>query len=290
MWLEQAMQMIWKEYGVFWWRKLQPNVYKCLRAGVSPDWLKGLYQTKKNQISLQISRLRRTGEILGQNRPQIHSALGFTRRIILDRTGKMLYRQQDPEENTYYIGNRCNQRINIGIPDDGDKGIYLQATGPAGINVIAGSDPQDFMDVTYTFYTLTLKASEAEIVQEAEFTAADRLAAADTAIKKMDRGLELLPTRLALRDLFSKACKELEKGREYVVAARLTDGVEQRYLYGKALTCYVRAESKFREVYNYIHPPAEKPEDLGLEPIEPPRPELKTFEERSYRQILEEGI
>lgn len=204
--------------------------------------------------------------------------------------GKMLYRQQDPEENTYYIGNRCNQRVNIGIPDDGDNGIYLQATGPAGINVTVGCDPQDFMDVTYSFYTLKLKASEAEIVQEAEFTAADRLAAADAAIKNMDRGLQLLPARLALRDLFSKACKELEKGREYLVAARLTDGVEQRYLYGKALTCYVRAESRFREVYNYIHPPAEKPEDLGLEPIEPPRPELDTFEERTYRQMLKEGI
>ncbi len=204
--------------------------------------------------------------------------------------GKMLYRYQDPEEDTYYIGNRSNQRVNIGIPDDGDNGVYLQATGPAGINITCGCDPQDFMDVTYTFYTLNLKSSEAKIVQEAEFIAGERLAAADAAIKKMDRSLELLPARLALRELFSKACRELETGRVHAVAARLTDGVEQRYLYGKALTCYVRAESKFREVYNYIHPPAENPEDLGLEPIAPPRPELKTFEERTYRQILEEGI
>jgi hypothetical protein len=203
---------------------------------------------------------------------------------------KMLYRHQDPEENTYYIGNRSNQRVNIGIPDDGDNGLFCQATGSAGKNVTCGSDPQDHLDVTYTFYTLKLKSSEAEIVQESEFTAAERMAIADTAIKKLEWRLELLPARLALRDLFSKACREFEKGREFVVAARLAEEAYQRYHYGKALTAYVRAESKFREVYNYIHPPAEKPEDLGLEPIAPPRPELKTFQERTYRQILEEGI
>ncbi|MCP4753788.1 MAG: hypothetical protein GY866_23130 [Proteobacteria bacterium] len=204
--------------------------------------------------------------------------------------GKMLYRHQDPEEPTYYIGNRSNQRVNLGLPDDGDNGLYLQTTGPAGRNVTCGCDPQDHMDVTYTFYTLKLKSSEAKIVLEAEFTAGDRLAVADTAIKRMEGSLELLPARLALQDLFSKACRELEKGREFAVAARLAEGTERRYLLGKALTAYVRAESKFREVTNYIHPPAEKPEDLGLEPIAPPRPELKTFEERTYRQILEEGI
>jgi hypothetical protein len=203
---------------------------------------------------------------------------------------KMLYRHQDPEENTYYIGNRSNQRVNIGIPDDGDDGLFFQATGPVGKNVICGSDPQDHLDVTYTFYTLKLKSGEAEIVQESEFTAAERMAVADTAIKKLEWRLELLPARLALRDLFSNACREFEKGREFVVAARLAEKAYQRYHYGKALTAYVRAESKFREVYNYIHPPAEKPEDLGLEPIAPPRPELKTFQERTYRQILEEGI
>lgn len=201
--------------------------------------------------------------------------------------GKMIYRYQDPDEDTFYIGLRINQRVNIGVPEDG---LYLQATGPAGINVTAGRSPQDHMDVTYTFYTLKLKNSESAIVQEADFSAGERLAAADAAIKKMDRKLELLPARLALRDLFGKACKELEMGREYAVAARLAEGDEQRYHFSKALTCYSRAEAKFREVYNYIHPPPEKPEDLGLEPIEPPRPELDTFEERTYRQVMEEGI
>ncbi|MBW1643672.1 MAG: hypothetical protein JRJ76_12610 [Deltaproteobacteria bacterium] len=204
--------------------------------------------------------------------------------------GKMLYRHQDPEENTYYIGNRSNQRVNLGIPDDGDEGVYYQATGPAGRNITCGCDPQDHLDVTCTFYTLRLKSSEAAVVQESEYSAAERLAAADTAIKKLGGGLTLLPARLALGDLFSKACKEFEKGKQFVTDARLADGNEKRCLFGKALTSYTRAESKFREVYNHIHPPAENPEDLGLEPIAPPRPELKTFEEKTYRQILEEGI
>ena len=79
-------------------------------------------------------------------------------------------------------------------------------------------------------------------------------------------------------------------GKQFVIEARLAEGNERRYLFGRALTCYVRAESKFREVYNYIHPSADKPEDLGLDPIVPPRPELKTFQEKTYRQILEEGL
>ncbi len=204
--------------------------------------------------------------------------------------GKMLYRQFDPEEDTYYIGNRSNRRVNIGIPDDGDNGLFYQATGPAGKNVTCGIDPQGYLDVTYTFYTLKLKSSEAKIVREAEFTVAERMAVADVAIKNLEWSLELLPARLALRELFSNACREKEKGREFAVEARLAEATDRRYLYGKALTAYVRAESKFREIYNYIHPPAEKPEDLGLEPIEPPRPELKTYEQTTYRMILEEGM
>jgi hypothetical protein len=204
--------------------------------------------------------------------------------------GKMIYRYQDPEENTYYIGNRSNQRVNLGIPDDGDNGLYYQSTGPAGRHVICGCDPQDHLDVTYTFYTLTLKSGEAAVVRESEYCAAERMEIADTAIKKMDDSLELLPTHLALRDLFSKACQEFENGRQFMIESRLAEGNTKRFLRGKALTCYTRAESKFREVYNYIHPPAETPEELGLDPITPPRPAIKTFEEKTYRMILEEGL
>ena len=75
-----------------------------------------------------------------------------------------------------------------------------------------------------------------------------------------------------------------------MIESRLAEGNTKRFLRGKALTCYTRAESKFREVYNYIHPPAETPEELGLDPITPPRPAIKTFEEKTYRMILEEGL
>lgn len=204
--------------------------------------------------------------------------------------GKMLYRYHDPEEDTYYVGNRFNQRVNLGVPEDGNGGVFYQATGPAGRNVVAGKDPQDHLDVTYTFYTLRLESSPGNVLREAQLTAAHCMAKTDYALKKLNLELENLPAYLALREMFSRATEEYIDGRQFYIEARAAEGKNKLYFQGKALTSYVRAESKFREIYNYIHPSVDRPEDLGLDPIEPPRPALKVYEEMNIRKIMTEGM
>ncbi len=204
--------------------------------------------------------------------------------------GKMLYRYHDPEEDTYYVGNRFNQRVNLGVPEDGNGGVFYQATGPAGRNVVAGKDPQDHLDVTYTFYTLRLESSPGNVLREAQLTAAHCMAKTDYALKKLNLELENLPAYLALREMFSRATEEYTDGRQFYIEARAAEGKNKLYFQGKALTSYVRAESKFREIYNYIHPSVDRPEDLGLDPIEPPRPAFKVYEEMNIRKIMTEGM
>jgi len=204
--------------------------------------------------------------------------------------GKMLYRYHDPEEDTYYVGNRFNQRVNLGMPVNGDGGVFYQTTGPAGRKVVAGKSPQDHLDVTYTFYTLRLESSPGRVLREAQLTAADCMAKTDYALKKLNLKLENLPAYLALREMFSRATEEYTDGRQFYIEARAAEGNHKLYFQGKALTSYVRAESKFREIYNYIHPSADTPEDLGLDPIEPPRPALKVYEEMNIREIMTEGM
>jgi hypothetical protein len=204
--------------------------------------------------------------------------------------GKMLYRYHDPKEDTYYIGNRFNQRVNLGVPENGAGGVFYQATGPAGRGVVAGKSPQDHLDVTHTFYTLMLESSPGKVLREAQLTAADCMAKTDYALKKLNLQIENLPAYLALKEMFSRATEEYMEGRQFQNDARVAEGKHKLYSQGKALTRYVRAESKYREIYNYIHPPADKPEDLGLDPIEPPRPELKVYEEMNVREILTEGM
>ncbi len=204
--------------------------------------------------------------------------------------GKMLYRYHDPEEDTYYIANRFNQRVNLGVPEDGDGGVFYQTTGPAGRKVVAGKGPMDHLDVTYTFYTLRLESSPGNVLREAQLTAADCMAKTDYALKKLNLELENLPAYLALREMFSSAAEEYTDGRQFYVEARAAEGSDKLYFQGKALTSYVRAESKYREIYNYIHPSADTPEDLGLDPIEPPRPAMKVYAEMNIRVIMTEGM
>ncbi len=204
--------------------------------------------------------------------------------------GKMLYRYHDHEEDTYYIGNRFNQRVNLGVPEDGDGGVYYQTTGPAGRKVIAGKGPMDHLDVTYTFYTLKLESRPGNVLREAQLTAAECMAKTDYALKKLNMELENLPAYLALREMFSSAAEEYTDGRQFYVEARATEGIDKLYLQGKALTSYVRAESKYREIYNYLYPSADKPEDLGLDPIEPPRPAMKVYKEMNIREVMTQGM
>ncbi|MBW2061527.1 MAG: hypothetical protein JRI95_08205 [Deltaproteobacteria bacterium] len=204
--------------------------------------------------------------------------------------GKMLYRYHDPDEDTYYIGNRFNQRVNIGIPNNGSGGVFYQATGPAGRSVVAGRTPQDHLDVTHTFYTLRLKSSPGTVLREAQLNTADCMAKTDYTLKKLNLEIENLPAYLKLKEMFSSATEEYMDGRQFQIKAGVAEGNEKLYFMGKALTSYVRAESKYREIYNYIHPSADKPEDLGLDPIEPPRPAMKVYEEMNVREIMTEGI
>ena len=204
--------------------------------------------------------------------------------------GKMLYRYNDPEEDTYYIGNRYNQRVNLGVPADGDGGVFYQATGPAGRGVVTGKGPTDHLDVTHTFYTLTLNASPAKVLKEAQLNSAECMARTDYALRKLKLNMENLPAYLALKEMFLKASEEYTDARQYHIEAGVAEENDILYSQGKALTSYVRAESLYREIYNYIQAPAEKPEDLGLDPIEPPRPAMKVYEEMNIRDIMEEGM
>jgi len=204
--------------------------------------------------------------------------------------GKMLYRYQDLEEDTYYVGNRFNQRVNLGVPEDGDGGVFYQTTGPAGRSVVAGKGPQDHLDVTHTFYTLRLESSPGSVLREAQLNTADCMAKTDYALKKLKVKLENLPAYLALREMFSRAAEENKNGRQFQIEAGVAEDNDILFFQGKALTSYVRAESMYREIYNYIHPPADKPEDLGLDPIKPPRPAMKVYAGMDLRKIMEEGM
>ena len=199
--------------------------------------------------------------------------------------GKMMYRFQDPVEHTFYIGHRMNQSVVIAVPDRGDNGVMYQCTGAAARQIYHSTTdfgpgipqhdqtgiPEDLLDTLYSFYTLKLKYSPEEVAVEARQSARMALSQTDMALRFMELGRENLATYLLLREKFEDASDEMYRARNYYNDAWLANDNEALYLFGRAVTAYTRAEAKFNEIYELLNPPPATPDDLGLEPIEPPR-------------------
>ncbi len=189
---------------------------------------------------------------------------------------KMLYRHTDVEKQTLYMGHGENDWITLSLPDKGDKGVRLIATGPIGKNKLStfggGIAPRLQMG-TDSFFTLSLRSSPSAVVEASLRSAEDALRRAGAVLKLTKIELNSnMAVYLLLSDKFSKAQDELYRGRNYLADAQLANGDEMIFLYSKSLGAFTRAEAQFMEIRNLLKPPPTSPEDIGLTPIKPPRP------------------
>ena len=155
------------------------------------------------------------------------------------------------------MGHGENDWITISLPDKGDKGIRLCATGPVGKNKLSSffnSGIASRLQMgTDSFFTLALKSSPSAVVDAS-------LKSAEAALRKSATTLKLMKvepnsnmvTYLLLGDRFLAAQDELNRGRNYLADARLANGNDAIFLYSKALIAFTKAEAEFMEVHNLL--------------------------------------
>lgn len=167
------------------------------------------------------------------------------------------------------IGNQLNSHVGIALPDNGNEGLYYVCTGcasrvayplvalPDGINYI--------INPTRTYYQLKLGPSPLQVVIEARARSQFELYYATDELGKLEC---LKDNYFALDKIRNEALTEYFKGEYYLSSEVSGDssGNDSIYKCSKALRDFARCQTLARQVYEYIIPPATKPEALGLRP------------------------
>lgn len=163
-----------------------------------------------------------------------------------------------------YIGSRSNSTPSVGIPDDGDEGIFYLATGSP-----IRSQPLKWgyfrANNTYAFMKVRLAADPKAVVEDARKQAWNDVHRANEEIAKLTIWD---PPFAPLDAIYDKAVKEMVKGSYYAgkVLSEETTGNDTLCALAKALRYLTRAQCLARKAYNALVPPARTPEDLGLQP------------------------
>jgi len=161
------------------------------------------------------------------------------------------------------IGNLSNSMVVVGIPDDGDEGLYYVSQGCATrYGQPAGPGSHFYVPyTTYSFVELKLASSPRKGTEAARARAQYNLYDAHVELNKLDYWD---PPYAPLLAIFNQAATEWNKGEYYMEEAKLTEGTESVLLWGKSLRAFTRCQALAKQVYNSLIPPPDTPEDLGL--------------------------
>jgi len=119
------------------------------------------------------------------------------------------------------------------------------------------------IDPLHAFYQLKLEPSISEVIQAALDQATYELIRADGELMKLNYSN---PAFVPLKELFEKATIERRKGSYYQFLAKITEGNDSVYNWGKALRSYTRCQAYAQHVFESLVSPPDTPEDLFLKP------------------------
>lgn len=165
-----------------------------------------------------------------------------------------------------------NRWIGVLAPDDGDGGVAYISTGPVGLPIqSSATSKQEIIqlayppiDVTHTFYELTLAKDPATVVGAAKDAARVDIATAYSGLVTL-RDTDTRYT--ALNEIYSEANVEYCEGNSFYEAGLLASGNQALSYFAQAATAFTRSQAHALQVYEALVSPATSPSDLGLRPF-----------------------
>jgi hypothetical protein len=154
-----------------------------------------------------------------------------------------------------------NEHIVVGRPDDGNEGVANICTGSA-IREVPPSGWSRGYKATHSFFKLTLPGTPADVVRKARSQVREDTRDAWQELMKLDYRD---PGFGYLNDLYSDAMAEYYEG-DYYRNKSAVETDRELLNFSKATTAYCRSQAHFRQIVNFLNPPAKAPEDLGLKP------------------------
>ncbi len=161
------------------------------------------------------------------------------------------------------IGNLDNSMVVVGIPDDGDEGLYYVSQSCATRYGMPANPTSHYYVpyTTYSFIELKLASSPETVTDAAKLVAQNSLYYAHVELNKLTYWD---PPYAPLLEIFNQAATEWTKGEYYMEEAKLTEGTESVLLWGKSLRAFTRCQALAKQVKNSLVPPPDTPDDLGL--------------------------
>lgn len=176
---------------------------------------------------------------------------------------KMMYRTRGYPG----MGNLSNNRVVIGLPDNGDNGLACICTGspcfgaPEMIEVWGLNLP---IHPTHSFYEIALSSEPGKITGAAKKTAESDLYKTVVQLEKLNFGDIRYPP---LAKIFAGAKKEWFRGIWAEADAAVSNAEDAIYFTSKAVTAFTKCQAKARQVFNALIPPATNPLHLGLKQL-----------------------
>jgi hypothetical protein len=167
------------------------------------------------------------------------------------------------------ICNQLNAGVSMMLPDNGNEGLYYVSQGcTSRVGHPLGPFPDGlsyFINPTHSYYQLKLTSGPLEVVTSARAQAQYDLYYTNIELGRLDCSQG---NYFALEGRFNQAVTEFFKGEHYLSPAVSGTGVdgEAIYQYARSLRAFTRCQALARQVFNYLTPPADRPESLGLKP------------------------
>ena len=162
-----------------------------------------------------------------------------------------------------HIANLSNSSPSIGIPDNGNNGLWYVPQGRLVrfSNVHSPGNHYYHPNATFTFYEVKLDETPQKAVAAAGDRAHYDLYYANRELSKLTwSDVAFAP----LNEIFNKAAEEWIRGEYYKILAGKTKGNESVLNLGRAMRAYTSAQAYAKQVFEALVPPPAKPEDLGL--------------------------
>jgi hypothetical protein len=163
----------------------------------------------------------------------------------------------------HHIANLSNSAPSIGVPDNGNNGLWYVSQGP----LVRFSNPQSpgnrhvHINSTYTFYEVKLDETLAKAVAAAGTRAHYDLYYANRELSKLTwSDVAYAP----LKELLNKAVEGWIGGEYFTQLAEKSEGNESVLNLGRAMRGYTNAQAYAKQVFEALVQPPAKPEDLGL--------------------------
>jgi hypothetical protein len=154
------------------------------------------------------------------------------------------------------ISNLHNSIVAIGLPDEGDEGLYYVCSSSAA-RIAHPGNPIGFrysIAPSYAFYQLKLASNPEKVAIAARTRAQSDLYHANTELRKLNY---LNNGYAALDEILNEALKEWFKG-EYVLGMAFSNkenAKECLYHYSKSVRCYTRCQTLAQKVYDALVSP-----------------------------------